>query len=113
MEVKTHKIIEKPWGREIWITKEEKYAAKILEIKRGERSSLHYHKKKKETMYILKGKLKILVDGKEFLLTEGESITLNPGEVHRLIALEDISTIEASTPEFEDVIRVEDDYGRK
>lgn len=113
MEHKKPKVVEKPWGREIWIAENKKYAGKILEIKKGTRTSLHYHKTKEETMYIHQGKLKIIEkDGKETIINKGEAITLKPGEAHRLYAIEDLIIIEVSTPQLEDVVRIEDDYGR-
>ncbi len=112
MKVKKPKIVEKPWGKEIWIIEEPEYLGKILEIRKGEQSSLQYHKKKKESMYILKGKLRILGDDSEILLGEGESVTVNPGDIHRLIPEEDVIIIEVSTYHPDDVVRLKDDYGR-
>jgi len=112
MESKKPKIVEKPWGREIWLAEEPEYLGKILEIKKGERSSLQYHEKKKETLYVLKGRVRIVGDKDEILLGEGDSITLNPGDVHRLVPEEDVTIIEVSTYHPDDVVRVEDDYGR-
>ena len=112
MESKKSKIVEKPWGREIWFAQEPEYLGKILEIRKGKRSSLQYHKEKKETMYILKGKLRITGEKEEIILQEGDSITLNPGDVHRLVPEEDVIIIEASTYHPKDVVRLEDDYGR-
>ncbi|MBU4342230.1 MAG: cupin domain-containing protein, partial [Candidatus Altiarchaeota archaeon] len=103
MKSRKPKIIEKPWGREIWLAEEPEYLGKILELRKGERSSLQYHKEKKETMYVLKGRLKIMGDKEEIVLEEGDSITLNPGDVHRLLAEEDVTIIEVSTYHPEDV----------
>lgn len=113
MECKPVKIVEKPWGREIWLCVEKEYAGKILEIKKGCRTSLQYHNKKKESMHVLKGELKITYPDGEKLLKEGESITIHPGERHRLCAVKDLILIEVSTPELDDVVRLEDDHGRK
>lgn len=112
MRVSNAKIVEKPWGREIWYAHEREYAGKILEIKKGFRSSLHYHEKKKETMYVLEGEVRIIKKDGELTLNEGESITINPGEIHRIVPLRDSKILESSTPELDDVIRVEDDYER-
>jgi len=111
MQSKKPKIVEKPWGREIWLAEEPEYLGKILEIRKGERSSLQYHKEKKETMYVLKGRLKIVNDS-EIILEEGDSITLSPGDVHRLVPEEDVTIIEVSTYHPEDVVRLKDDYQR-
>ena len=113
MESKPVKIVEKPWGREIWLCVEKEYAGKILEIKKGCRTSLQYHNKKKESMYVLSGELKIAYPGGEKILKKGESITVNPGDRHRLCAAKDLVLIEVSTPELDDVVRLEDDHGRK
>ena len=65
-------------------------------------------------MYVLEGKMKVITkDGSEHILNVGDSITLLPGDVHRLCAIEDLKIIEASTPELDDVVRLEDRYGRK
>lgn len=113
MEYKAVKNVEKPWGKEIWLAVEKEYAGKILEIKAGHRTSMQYHRKKKESMYILQGKLKIITPKGEFIIKKGESITLKPGEKHRLCADKKVVLIEISTPELDDVVRVDDDYGRK
>lgn len=113
MKVKKPKVVEKPWGREIWIAHEKEYAGKILEIKRGFQTSLHYHDEKKETMYILEGILKVLHHDGETTLKEGDSITLDPRDVHRLFAETGVKILEVSTPQLKDVVRVMDDYGRE
>jgi quercetin dioxygenase-like cupin family protein len=114
MKITKPKIVGKPWGREIWLAEEDEYAGKIIEIKEGSRTSLHYHKKKKETLYVLKGKLKLNTsDAKEFILDVGDSITILPKEVHRLFAIADLKIVEVSMSKLDDVVRVEDDHGRK
>jgi mannose-6-phosphate isomerase len=113
MECKPVKVVEKPWGREIWLCVEKEYAGKILEIKKGCRTSLQYHNKKKESMYVLKGVLKITYPDGERTLKKGESVTMRPGDRHRLCAVKDLILIEVSTPELDDVVRLEDDHGRK
>jgi mannose-6-phosphate isomerase len=105
-------VVQKPWGREIWVAVEDEYVGKILEIKKGTRTSLQYHEKKKETIYVLSGVLKVETKTEELILDKGDALTLYPGDVHRLIAVEDLRLIETSTPELKDVVRVDDDYGR-
>ncbi|MEM2918219.1 MAG: cupin domain-containing protein [Candidatus Altiarchaeota archaeon] len=112
VEVKKPKIVKKPWGREIWIANEQEYAGKILEIKRGFSTSLHYHKEKKETMYVLEGSAKIKFEKKDISLKEGQSIAINRSEMHKIIAITDLKILEVSTPQLDDVVRVMDDYGR-
>jgi len=111
MKINEITIIEKPWGREIWLAVENEYVGKILEVKKGARLSLQYHKKKKETIYILEGKMKLIHKDGELILDEG-SITIEPGDHHRVEALEDLKLIEVSTPHLDDIVRLHDDYGR-
>jgi mannose-6-phosphate isomerase-like protein (cupin superfamily) len=106
------KVVDKPWGRELWLAVEGEYAGKILEVRKGCRLSLQYHERKKESMFLLEGQAKLTVDGKEVMLAVGDSVTIEPEEVHRLEALSDVKVIEISTPQVEDVVRLEDDYGR-
>lgn len=108
---------DKPWGKEIWIYNDDRYGGKILMIKGNYRTSKHYHEKKKETFYILEGKLKIEIpNGKDIIIDatdEKKAITIFPEEIHRLYAIEnDVKIIEFSTSESDDVVRVDDDYGR-
>lgn len=110
-------IKPKPWGREIWFALTSKYAGKILEIERGHRFSLQYHKKKEETQLIIEGKIKF-TSGKNpkklktIVLNAGEKIDIPPHTIHRVEALKRTIIFEVSTPELDDVVRLEDDYGR-
>lgn len=106
------KIVDKPWGREVWYAHEERYAGKILEVTKGHALSLQKHEKKQETMYLLEGRLKYHFNGTDHEMVAGECITVRPGDVHRMEALEDSVILEVSTPELDDVIRLEDRYGR-
>jgi len=111
------KIKEKPWGKELWFAHTEKYAAKILMINKGHRYSLQYHEVKEETQYIYKGKVKLTYgrdknDLKEKILEAGEKIDVKPFTIHRVEALEDSEIFEVSTPELDDVVKLDDDYGR-
>lgn len=106
------KIVKKPWGRELHFAVEDKYAGKILEVKKGHRLSLQYHKNKKETMYIVGGKVKFTLGEETEVVGKGKSITVNPHTKHRVEALEDTMLIEVSTSELDDVVRIEDDYNR-
>lgn len=117
--MQTHKvqIKLKPWGREIWFAHTDKYAGKILEIKKGHRYSLQYHEKKQETQYIYKGKVKLTYGTdqaslQEKILNTGDKIDVAPYTIHRLEALEDSEIFEVSTPDLEDVVKLHDDYGR-
>ncbi|MCK9186635.1 cupin [Candidatus Gracilibacteria bacterium] len=108
----------KPWGREIWFAQTDKYAGKILEITKGHRYSLQYHEKKAETQYILSGKAKLIygteiTNLQEKILNAGDKFDITPYTIHRLEALEDNTKVfEVSTPELDDVVKLDDDYGR-
>ncbi len=106
------KVVPKPWGRELWLVVNEHYAMKILEVKKGSRLSLQYHQKKHESMYIQSGAMKLTLNDKVFLKREGDVIDITPGTKHRIEAVEDCRIFEVSTPHLDDVVRVEDDYGR-
>ncbi len=110
-------IKPKPWGHEIWFAHTDKYAGKILNIKKGHRYSLQYHEKKLETQYIYKGKVKLTYGTdqsnlQEKILNTGDKIDVTPYTIHRLEALEDTEVFEVSTPDLEDVVKLHDDYGR-
>jgi mannose-6-phosphate isomerase-like protein (cupin superfamily) len=105
-------IVPKPWGQEIWYADQDRYAGKILEVTRGHALSLQKHERKKETMYLQCGRLLYHFNGVDFEMEPGECITVNPGDVHRIEALEDAVILEVSTPDLDDVIRLEDRYGR-
>lgn len=111
-------IIEKPWGREEVLEHNDRYMVKRLTMFNGQRCSLQLHQHKRETIYVLSGKL-TLVHGEHADALEksvhgaGESFTLAPGIVHRMQAEHgDCVYLEASTPEMDDVIRLSDDYQR-
>jgi len=112
-----YKIIEKPWGKEEFLHLDQSYMMKRLTMHKGHRCSLQYHEKKTETVYILSGKLKIYLGTNKDCLEEkifekNQSITILPFQIHRMEALEDCIYLEASTPEVNDVVRIQDDYNR-
>jgi len=108
--------VEKPWGHEIRWAINEKYLGKILHINKGHRLSKQYHEIKDETIYVLSGKLKLILGPKdiEIHLPAGSAYRIKPKEIHRFCAAfdTDVELIEVSTPEIDDVIRLEDDYKR-
>ena len=111
------RIIEKPWGKEEIIEINEKYMMKKLTMLKGHRCSLQFHNHKKETIYVLSGKLRIISGPDQNNLIEkiyvaDDSITISPGTVHRMEGAEDSVYLEASTPEMDDVVRLVDDYDR-
>ncbi len=110
-------IIEKPWGKEEVIEINDRYMMKKLTMWAGHRCSLQYHNIKCETIYVLSGKLRIYYGKSQDQITSkiysaNETITITPGIVHRMEAVEDSVYLEASTPEMEDVVRLVDDYKR-
>jgi mannose-6-phosphate isomerase len=111
--------VEKPWGYELIWSKTDSYAGKILFVKAGESLSLQFHKVKDEAWYVLSGRAELELGGpgERVLNTEviagGAAFHFPPGTVHRLTAVEDTTIIEVSTPELDDVVRLEDRYGRK
>jgi mannose-6-phosphate isomerase len=113
--------VDKPWGYEIIWAVAERYVGKLLFIKAGERLSLQYHQKKDETVYVLSGKMRFEVGPLEpagapredRIMGPGDAYRITPHTVHRMIAIEDTQVLEASTPELDDVVRLEDSYGRQ
>jgi mannose-6-phosphate isomerase-like protein (cupin superfamily) len=108
---------EKPWGYELLFAHTPKYAGKVIFVKKGHRLSLQYHEKKDESMYIYQGTVRIEIEEANGCMISkiapsGYSIRIPPLIKHRLEAIEDATLLEVSTPELEDVVRVEDDYGR-
>lgn len=111
------RIVEKPWGRELWIAQSDKYALKIIQFNKGSRSSLQYHVKKHEHVYVDSGQLQMEWENDQgamevLVLGPGDVIENKPGRKHRVTALVNVRLIEVSTPELDDVVRVEDDYER-
>lgn len=107
----------KPWGKEIWFAHTDQYAGKILQIKKGHRYSLQYHEKKRETQYVYSGKVKLTygtdqADLQEKILNAGDKFECHPYTIHRLEALEDSEIFEVSTSDLDDVVKLDDDYGR-
>ncbi|MFZ0658375.1 MAG: D-lyxose/D-mannose family sugar isomerase [Candidatus Binataceae bacterium] len=101
-------IEPKGWGREVWIANNDQYCGKILEIKKGKRCSLHFHKIKTESFYLRAGRLKIRVKEspesetlEEFVLEAGECMDVPIGLVHQMEALEDAELYEFSTQHFD------------
>src|SRR5664279_2076069 len=97
-------IIEKPWGRELWVAHTDRYALKIFEFNQGSRSSLQYHVKKHEHIYLETGRLRVEVENEAgqmeaIMMQPGDVIENLPGRKHRVTALEDSRLIEVSTPE--------------
>jgi len=104
--------VEKPWGREVWWAVSEGYAAKRLEVRAGHALSLQFHERKHETLYFLSGTVRLRLGDIERTVPPGHVAVVPPGTVHRLEALTDAVVFEVSTPDLDDVVRLEDRYGR-
>ena len=108
--------VPKPWGYELIFAKTNRYLGKILHINQGETLSLQYHEMKEETLYVLGGELRLTVeydgDRREIALRAGEAFHIPPRLIHRMEAVVDTDVAEVSTPEIDDVVRLEDRYGR-
>ena len=113
------KVVSKPWGEERWLAYTDRYAGKLLILRKGHRLSLQYHEHKHETQYVDSGRIKYTLGSvdrpgeyEEIIAEAGTTVMLPPGAIHRMEALEDSRFFEVSTPELTDVVRLEDDYGR-
>ena len=110
--------VDKPWGHElIWVLTD-RYCGKVIVIETGRRLSLQYHERKDESVYVISGRLRLHLEDDAGLMTvrelgPGDSARVPVGRRHRFEAAERVELIEVSTPELDDVIRVEDDFGRE
>jgi quercetin dioxygenase-like cupin family protein len=117
MQGREPKRVDKPWGHEIWWAQTPAYAGKILVVEAGHALSLQFHHEKDESSYLFSGRLRLTVgatvdDLEQRVLEAGESWHVAPGTVHSIEALEDSIVFEVSTPQLEDVVRLDDRYGR-
>jgi mannose-6-phosphate isomerase-like protein (cupin superfamily) len=123
----TPKIVEKPWGREIWYADQAAYAGKVLEVKKGRRLSLQYHERKTETLYLLSGKVLLtfrpiapaeipadvaITPADQHVWLPGRALDVPARTIHRFEAVEDSVLLEVSTPDLTDVVRLQDDFSR-
>jgi mannose-6-phosphate isomerase len=111
------KRVSKPWGYEIWWAITDKYVGKILHVNKNHSLSYQYHKVKDETIYVCRGEIILeLEEGgkpREIIrLLPGDARRITPLTKHRLTAIEESDLIEVSTPEVDDLVRLEDNYGR-
>jgi mannose-6-phosphate isomerase-like protein (cupin superfamily) len=111
--------VDKPWGWELIWAETEHYAGKLLFVKAGESLSLQFHREKHESWFVQSGRAKLeLSDAgaaalNEEVIAAPAYFRFEPGTVHRITAIEDTTIIEVSTPQLEDVVRLEDRYGRE
>jgi mannose-6-phosphate isomerase len=109
--------IDKPWGYELIWADTDRYVGKVLHVNAGHSLSLQYHERKDETVHLLSGQMRFWAGPsvealEEVPLAQGESYHITPGTVHRMEAVTDVDILEASTPDLDDVVRLEDRYGR-
>lgn len=111
--------VEKPWGYELHWAKTDRYVGKLIHVNAGHALSLQYHNQKDETIFLWSGRMmfEIAPDGKGEPVTEremrpGEAVHIVPKTVHRMTAITDCDIFEVSTPELDDVVRLQDRYGR-
>jgi len=113
------KTTDKPWGCEVVWAHTDKYVAKFLYIKKGHRLSLQYHEKRCESIIVDRGRIKLHWFENEdttpriTVMAPGDHFDIPAGMKHRFEAIDDACLIEVSTPEINDVVRLDDDYGRK
>ena len=111
--------VAKPWGHETIWAHTDRYVGKILHVKAGEKLSIQYHERKDETVYLLSGEMKYWVqlpgdtELRDQRLVAGQSFRITPHTIHAIEAVTDIDVLEASTPELDDVVRMQDRYGRE
>ncbi|HKS05833.1 MAG TPA: cupin [Gemmatimonadaceae bacterium] len=118
------RIVPKPWGHEVIWAHTDLYVGKVLHIKAGHALSIQYHEKKDETIHLLSGRIIYRVGYgvpgtgeapplRDVELKEGESFRNTPGTIHQMEAVTDCVLLEASTPHLDDVVRLQDRYGRE
>ncbi|HEV8268861.1 MAG TPA: cupin domain-containing protein [Thermoanaerobaculia bacterium] len=112
------RIVKKPWGEEMIFAETARYAGKLITIRAGQSLSYQYHNRKEETVHVLNGRLGLEVEREGFRetlrLSPGETFHIHPLTKHRMFAeTEDCLIVEVSSPELDDVVRLEDRYGRQ
>jgi mannose-6-phosphate isomerase len=111
--------VEKPWGWELLWAQGDGYAGKILFIRAGQSLSLQFHREKDESWYVQSGRAAVEAGAvgdavlNEEVLGPGAALRFRPGTVHRVTAIEDTTILEVSTPQLDDIVRLEDRYGRE
>jgi mannose-6-phosphate isomerase len=112
------RLVEKPWGWELIYAHTDTYVGKVLFVRAQQSLSLQYHEHKDESWYVQSGlaRLELGEVGDTELIADsiaaGASFHFVPGTVHRVTAIEDTTILEVSTPHLDDVVRIEDAYGR-
>jgi len=110
--------VEKPWGYELRWAITDRYLGKLIHVNAGQKLSLQYHVQKDESIFIASGLLDLVLEDdageiQTHRLSAGMSARVRPGRRHRFVAVEDTDLFEVSSPEIDDVVRLEDSYGRE
>jgi mannose-6-phosphate isomerase len=111
--------VDKPWGHELIWAETEHYVGKVLFLEAGESLSLQFHRVKDESWLVQEGRAKLELGQtgdavlREEVIAAGACFRFRPGTVHRVTAIEDTTILEVSTPQLDDVVRLEDRYGRE
>ena len=111
--------VEKPWGWELIWAHANAYVGKVLFVRAGESLSLQFHREKDESWLVQSGRAKLELGEvgqsvlKEVVIAAGDAFHYAPGTVHRVTAIEDTTILEVSTTQLDDVVRLEDAYGRE
>ena len=109
--------VDKPWGHELVWAETARYVGKVLHIRAGHRLSRQYHRVKEETLMVQSGEMDLEIGPADAVETRrmkaGDVFHVVPGTIHRMIAATDVDVLEVSTPELDDVVRLEDAYGRQ
>ncbi|MYD86854.1 MAG: cupin domain-containing protein [Acidobacteria bacterium] len=109
--------VEKPWGYELIWAKTGRYVGKVIHVRAGHALSLQYHNRKEETLLLWSGRLLFELGPagrtRRWEMQPGDRVHIAPGTVHRMTAIDDSDVFEVSTPELEDVVRLDDRYGRE
>ena len=118
IQVEGHGRVDKPWGYELRWAINDRYLGKLIHVNRGHKLSLQYHEQKDESIFVQAGVLDLVLESADgeletHRLTAGMSARVLPGRRHRFVAVEDVDLFEVSSPEIDDVVRLEDDYGRQ
>ena len=113
-----HGRVVKPWGHELRFATTDRYLGKLIHVRRGHALSLQYHVQKDESIFIASGLLDLVLESADGALEThrlgtGMSARIRPGRRHRFVAVEDTDLFEASSSEIDDVVRLEDNYGRE
>ncbi len=109
--------VDKPWGHELVWAETARYVGKILHIRQGQRLSRQYHRVKEETLMVQSGEMDLEIGEASApeirRMKAGDVFHVKPGTIHRMIGVTDVDVLEVSTPELDDVVRLEDVYGRE